>query len=110
LNDSLAAESEAARRATDWTFTDKDGRKWGFSPGKVHLGGVTLPLPINLSAPPDKAREAREQASKAGEIDRQADRARIRRTFEEQVKATREERDRARSEARRDTAKAGGSD
>lgn len=110
LNDSLALEGEAARRATDWTFTDKDGKKWGISPGQIHLGGVSLPLPIILSPPPDKAREARDRAGKGAEIDRQADRARIRGTFDEQVRATRERRDRERTEAKRDTAKAGGKD
>jgi len=103
LNDSLALESEAARRATDWTFTDKDGKKWGVSPGKIHLGGVTLPLPINLSPPPDKAKEAQDRAGKATEIDRQADRARIRGTFDEQVKEIRERKDKERKEVKRDT-------
>ncbi len=109
LNDSLAAEGEATRRATDWTFTDKDGKKWGVSPGKVHLGGVTLPLPLNLSGPPDKAKEARDRAAKGAEIDRQADRARVRGTLEEQIKTTREQRDRARTE-KKDTTTAGGTD
>lgn len=107
LNDSLAADAAAASRATDWTFTDKDGKKWGVSPGKVHLGGVTIPLPFGFSPPPDQAREARDRAGKAAEIERQSDRARIRESFDEQVKRTREERDRARS-AKRDSTKSGG--
>jgi hypothetical protein len=106
LNDSLAAEGEATRRATDWTYTDKDGKKWGISPGKVHLGGISLPLPIGFSPPPDKAKEERDRAAKAGEIGRQADRARVRGTFEDQARATRAERDRARA-AQRDTTKGG---
>lgn len=102
LNDSLAAEGELARRGTDWTFTDKEGRRWGVSPDGLHLGGVTLPLPVRFDPPPDQAREARERASRAGEIEDHADRARVRGTFEEAVRATRKERDRARS-ARRDS-------
>lgn len=107
LNDSLAAEGEATRRATDWTYTDKDGKKWGVSPGQVHLGGISVPLPFGFSAPPDQAKEARDRAAKAGEIGHQADRARVRGTFDEQAKATRAERDRARA-AQRDSTKAGG--
>lgn len=107
INDSLAAEGAAASRATDWTFTDKDGKKWGVSPGKVHLGGVTLPLPFGFSPPPDQAKANRERASRAGEIKDHADRARVRGTFEEQAKATRAERDRERA-AKRDSSTAGG--
>lgn len=110
LNDSLAAEGEAARRATDWTITDKDGKKWGISPDGVHLGGVRLPIPIRASGPPDKAKEARDRAGKAAEIDRQADGARIRGTINDQIKATREQKDRERTQARRDTTKAGGTE
>lgn len=109
LNDSAVAEADAAARATDWTFTDKDGKKWGVSPGKVHLGGVTLPLPIGFSPPPDQAKEGRERAARAGEIKDHADRARVRGTFEDQVKATREQRDRERA-AKKDSTKAGGTE
>ena len=45
LNDSAAAAAEAAAEATDWTYTDEEGRRWGISPGKLHLGDLTLPLP-----------------------------------------------------------------
>jgi hypothetical protein len=110
LNDSLAAEGEAERRATDWTFTDKDGKKWGISPGmppKVHLGGKTVPLPFGFSPPPDQAKEARDRSRKLGEIRDHADRARVRGTFDEQVKATRAERDRSRS-APKDSTTTGG--
>lgn len=110
LNDSLALEGEAARRATDWTFSDKDGKKWGVSPGKLHLGGVTLPLPINLSPPPDQARARRDREGKAAEIERHGDRARIRGTFDDQVRSARERRERERAAGRGDTTKTGGND
>jgi hypothetical protein len=110
LNDSLAAEGELARRATDWTFTDKDGKKWGVSSGhppKAHLGGVTLPLPFGFSAPPDQAKEARDRAAKAGEISDHAGRARTRGVIQDQIRATREQRDRDRA-AKKDSTNTGG--
>jgi hypothetical protein len=109
LNDSAAAEAAAAGRATDWTFTDKDGKKWGISPGKVHLGGVTLPLPIGFSPSPDQAREGRERDARAGEIKDHADRARVRGSIQDQARTTREQRDRDRA-AKKDSTKAGGTE
>ncbi|MGH7507334.1 MAG: hypothetical protein ACRELX_16895 [Longimicrobiales bacterium] len=50
-NDSIAAFAEAERRATDWTHRDANGDRWGVSPGKIHLGKVTLPLPFGFSVP-----------------------------------------------------------
>ncbi|MBW3533625.1 MAG: hypothetical protein KY453_00185 [Gemmatimonadetes bacterium] len=55
--DSMEAAAEAARRATDWTFTDTDGKRWGVSPGKIHLGDVTLPLPFTFAAPFDPSND-----------------------------------------------------
>lgn len=45
MADSAVTEDEIARRLEDWTYTDSEGRKWGVSPGKLHLGDITLPLP-----------------------------------------------------------------
>ena len=50
--DSMALAEELARRVTDWTYTDDEGRRWGVSPGKLHLGDVTLPLPFGFGTPP----------------------------------------------------------
>jgi hypothetical protein len=50
--DSAAAEA-AKRKPGDWTFTDKDGKKYGWDPSGIHLGKFTLPnallalLPLN---------------------------------------------------------------
>jgi hypothetical protein len=44
--DSVAVALEAEYALTDWTTTDSQGRKWGFTPGQIHLGGLTLPLPF----------------------------------------------------------------
>ncbi len=48
MADSAAMAEELARRARDWTYTDEEGRRWGFSPGKIHLGDVTLPNPFTF--------------------------------------------------------------
>lgn len=93
LNDSLAAEADAARRATDWTV-EKNGKKWGVSPGKIHLGGIELPLPINFSPPP----EARDRQNKDAEIRKQGDQARSRESFDDRVKQIRERKEKERKE------------
>jgi hypothetical protein len=36
---------------------DDKGGKWGVSPGALHLGSITLPLPIGFSTPPDRRDE-----------------------------------------------------
>jgi hypothetical protein len=43
INDSIRGDAERARRATDWTVRDGEGRRWGLSPEGLHLGGVTIP-------------------------------------------------------------------
>jgi hypothetical protein len=52
LADSMAVAEELARRATDWTYTDDEGKKWGVSPGKLHLGDITIPLPFGFGTAP----------------------------------------------------------
>ena len=92
-NDSIAAEQERARNALDWTLKDKDGNRWGVSPGKVHLGKVTLPAPFGFAASPQAQEASAREGRQRGEIDRQvADRER-RDSFQERVKATRERKD-----------------
>lgn len=44
--DSVAEVVAAELALTDWTITDDQGRKWGISPGQLHLGDITLPLPF----------------------------------------------------------------
>lgn len=93
LNDSLAIEADAARRATDWTFTDGDGGKWGISPGKIHLGDLTLPLPFGFSPPPGRREEARDRAIKGGEIKQQTDRQDARENLEQRATEIRQRKD-----------------
>lgn len=94
LNDSANAAAMAAAAGRDWTYTDGEGKKWGISPGKLHLGDVTLPLP-SFSAPwnSEAARQAREDA----EILRAALESATLETLEERARAIRERMDRERA-------------
>ncbi|WP_420448170.1 hypothetical protein [Candidatus Palauibacter sp.] len=58
--DSLQLEDDMRRRARDWTF-ERDGKRWGFSERGIHLGDVTIPIPIGF-APTGPQRRAYEQA------------------------------------------------
>ena len=94
--DSMALAEELARRGLDWTHTDAEGRKWGVSPGKLHLGDLTLPLPFAFSAPPGKAEQARDRMWEWDAIERGAASGEILRTLRE-----RDEQIRRRMESRR---------
>lgn len=58
--DSLQLEDDVRRRARDWTF-ERDGKRWGFSEQGIHLGDITIPIPIGF-APTGPQRRAYEQA------------------------------------------------
>ncbi|MEX0979808.1 MAG: hypothetical protein WDZ89_01865 [Gemmatimonadota bacterium] len=76
--DSIAALEEAERRALDWTYTDDEGRRWGISPGRIHLGEFSLPLPIHFSTPPGLRDEVERRAWEWEEIERGAASAAVR--------------------------------
>lgn len=100
LNDSIAGDAERARRATDWTVRDGEGRRWGVSPDGIHLGGITIPsagFPPG-GGDPDKRARAEEQQRAREEIDRQEADTERRRVREERIRATRERNDRERQE------------
>ena len=101
IADSVSVLAEAGRRATDWTYTDDQGRRWGVSPGQIHLGGITIPVPFGFSAPPsdDGARRAWQEADVAG----QAGRATAAATLEGRAKEIRRRRDEERARERGDT-------
>ncbi len=93
-NDTVAAAGERARAATDWTHTDADGNRWGVSPGKLHLGKVTLPLPFYFG--PSNGYERDELAKRAFElrdIDRAASQGAVRESMKERAQAIRERMD-----------------
>jgi hypothetical protein len=96
LSDSALAEAERALRARDWTVEDASGGRWGISPGKIHLGSVTLPLPLFF--PVDMEEQARQAYWR--ELEHQLDRAEFLDSFDARVRAIRERRDRERSDRR----------
>jgi hypothetical protein len=98
FNDSTRAAAEAAARANDWTVEDGSGGKWGVSPGRIHLGKLTLPLPFGFSAPPGRRAELSGRLSGWNAIRRQSDQVDVNESFEDRVKAIR-----ARNAAKRDT-------
>lgn len=93
-NDSVAAAAAAAAGATDWTHTDAQGNRWGISPGKLHLGKITLPLPIYFGPANgiERDRLARE-AYELGDIERGAATGAVRESMKERAKAIRERMD-----------------
>ena len=58
--DSLRLDEDMQQRALDWTF-ERDGKRWGISPRGIHLGDITIPIPIGF-APSGPQRRAFEQA------------------------------------------------
>ena len=100
LGDSLAAAEELARRATDWTYADAEGRKWGVSPGKLHLGDITIPLPFAFGAPPGQRDQVRDRVWEWEQIERGAVTSEILRTLRERDEAIRRRMD---AERRADT-------
>ncbi|MBI4521560.1 MAG: hypothetical protein HY701_12040 [Gemmatimonadetes bacterium] len=94
LGDSMAAEAAAVAASTDWTVTDSEGNRWGVSPGQIHLGKITLPLPFGFAQDPATMRRTREWS----EIEGAASAAEARAIREERAKAIRERRDREREQ------------
>jgi hypothetical protein len=90
FNDSLAAEAAARERAMDWTVKDGEGGRWGVSPGKIHLGGVTLPLPFALTAAPGRREEFAGRVRTWTELQAQAVRVEANDEFKDRVKAIEE--------------------
>jgi hypothetical protein len=106
-NDSMAAAAGAAARATDWTVKDADGNRWGVSPGKFHLGGLTLPLPFQLSTPPGRRDEVAGRVATWNAIQQQSAYVEGREVVKDRVKAI-EKRKAAERAARQGTTTSGG--
>jgi hypothetical protein len=107
FNDSVAGDAAARARATDWSVKDESGGRWGVSPGKVHLGDVTLPLPFALSVPAGRRDEIAGRVRSWTEIQDQSARAEGREVFNDRVRAIRERAEEER--ARRNAAQGNGS-
>jgi hypothetical protein len=101
LNDSIAGEADRARRATDWTITDRNGRKWGINERGPVLGGRNVPIPVPVPVPRsarDREDEARRERDQRRDIDRQADQTERERYLRERGRAIRERNDRERTQ------------
>jgi hypothetical protein len=99
INDSIAGEAERQRRATDWTVTDRNGRKWGINERGPVVGGRNVPIPVPIPVPRsarDREDEARRERDQRREIDRQADQTERERHLRERARAIRERNDRER--------------
>lgn len=102
--DSVRTEMERAARATDWTYTDEEGNRWGISPGRIHLGKFSLPLPVGFATPPGLRDEIQRRGWESAEIRRGAIEQDLFETQQERIREIR-----ARREAeRRDTLPPGG--
>lgn len=95
--DSLQLTEEQREAARDWTFGEGD-RRWGISPEGLHLGNVTIPLPLGqLLQPPGPLRRQLERELRyRADIQRQEA---LRRAEEVRGERLEEMRERSREEA-----------
>lgn len=103
-NDSMAVAEALSARAMDWSFTDDDGRRWGLSPGRLHLGDFSIPIPFNLALPPGRWEALRDRALIRDDLARGAATAVIRETWTERARAIRERLEAERAGARDEAA------
>jgi hypothetical protein len=104
FNDSVAAETEAKRKALDWTIKGKDGKAWGIDEkGRLVLGGMTFPVPLAFTPAPGKRDEINERNRAYAEIEAQYNREIGRQSFKDRVKAIRARKDLERAEKKKAT-------
>ena len=95
--DSVALALEAEYALTDWTTTDSQGRRWGFSPGQIHLGGITLPLPFYFGGNAWQRDQWDRRAWEEMDIRNGANAQAVRSSLSERAEAIRRRRDRDRN-------------
>ncbi len=100
-NDSVAVAQALARAWLDWTYTDDEGRRWGVSPGTLHLGSFSIPLPFEFQAPGYRREDAARQQWIWDDIQRGAATQEVRDTWEERAREIRERRDAERADSTR---------
>ncbi len=88
-NDSVAVAAALSGRALDWTFTDEDGKRWGLSPGRLHLGEFSIPLPFSFEVAPGRREEWERRQWENEDITRGAATAAIRETWSERAREIR---------------------
>jgi hypothetical protein len=97
--DSVALVRAAEGRLTDWTFRDGSGGRWGVADGRMYLGDVSVPLPLNFGTPVGKRDEVNRLLWEYEEISRQSQRFLIEESWKERAAAIRARRDRERAAA-----------
>jgi hypothetical protein len=94
-NDS--AWAQGSHPNTDWTTTDRNGRKWGVDEKGVYLGGIRIPkalVPTPRATGTNKELEAARQRQKQhDEIQRQEEAAARKKTQDEAIRETRARKD-----------------
>jgi len=105
LNDSAALAAELERLGTDWTYTDDEGKKWGVSPGKVHLGDLTIPLPFGFGQSAWQRERGQDRLWAWEEIERGAATGELLRSWKSRDEAIRARRN---AERKPDTTRVGG--
>lgn len=94
--DSVNAANAAASAWTDWTFTDGDGGRWGFSEQGLHLGDLTIPIPTLDAAYGQQRAYLRD----FDEMARQGAQAAVQESVRERMEAIRARRDAERARER----------
>jgi hypothetical protein len=96
--DSVALALDAEYALTDWTRTDDQGRRWGISPGQIHLGGITLPLPFYFGGNSIQREQAARRAWEDQDILNGANAQIVRSSWRERAEAIRRRADRNRND------------
>jgi hypothetical protein len=102
-NDSLNAAIAAEAALLDWTRSDGKGGRWGISPGKLHLGSITIPLPFGFGPNPWQAEQIAKRQARDDDILNHVQAQEVRASWKERAAAIRrrKERERERERARR---------
>ena len=97
-NDSAAAVAERLAQDMDWTYTDDEGKRWGVSPGRIHLGDVEIPMPFGFGPPPDYNGDQADWAFRMADIERAAGTLAARQSWRERMEVMRLRREARRAE------------